>query len=108
MCKRTSVLAGKPVGKFFGFWIYGYGMLFTAARTSPFDMPFSWRPDMCYIFVQMTFPVFHEFDADSMIRTNGLHWEGFPRLAWEALSAAGYTTPPTYRVSEFEHYGVPH
>jgi hypothetical protein len=43
----------------------------------------------------MAFPVFHEFDADGTIRTNGLHWEGFPRLAWEALSAAGYLTPPT-------------
>jgi hypothetical protein len=62
---------------------------------------------MCYIFVQMAFPVFHEFDADGTIHTNGLHWEGFPRLAWEALSAAGYLTPPTYEVSEFERYGVP-
>jgi hypothetical protein len=55
----------------------------------------------------MAFPVFHEFDADGTIRTNGLHWEGFPRLAWEALSTAGYTTPPTYEVSEFERLGVP-
>jgi hypothetical protein len=70
-------------------------------------MPFSLRPDMCYIFVHMAFPVFHVFDADGTIRTNGLHWEGFPRLAWEALSAAGYLTPPTYEVSEFECYGVP-
>jgi hypothetical protein len=62
---------------------------------------------MCYIFAQMVFPVFHKFDADGTIRTNGLHWEGFPRLAWEALSAAGYITPPTYEVSEFERYGVP-
>jgi hypothetical protein len=62
---------------------------------------------MCYIFVQMAFPVFHEFDADGTIRTNELHWEGFPRLAWEALSAAGYTTPPTNEVSEFECLGVP-
>jgi hypothetical protein len=58
-------------------------------------------------FVQMAFPVFHEYDADGTIRTNGLHWEGFPRLAWEALSAAGYTTPPIYEVSEFERLGVP-
>jgi hypothetical protein len=86
---------------------FGYEMLFRAAKTSPFDMPFSWRPDMCYIFVQMAFPMFHEFDADGTIRTNRLHWEGFPRLAWEALSAASYTTPPTYKVSEFERYGVP-
>jgi hypothetical protein len=93
---------------FWGFWIFGYEFLFTAARTSPFDMPFSLIPDMCYIFVQMVFPVFHEFDADGTIRTNGLHWEDFPRLAWEALSAADYLTPPTYEVSEFKRYGVPH
>jgi hypothetical protein len=62
---------------------------------------------MSYICVQMAFPVFHEFDADGTIRTNGLHWEGFPRLAWEALSTAGYLTPPTYEVKEFEHQGVP-
>jgi hypothetical protein len=55
----------------------------------------------------MVFPVFHEFDADGTIRTNGLHWGSFPHLAWEALSAAGYTTPPTYEVSEFERLGVP-
>jgi hypothetical protein len=55
----------------------------------------------------MAFPVFHEFDDDSTIHTNGLHWEGFPRLAWEALSTAGYTTPLTYEVSEFECLGVP-
>jgi hypothetical protein len=51
--------------------------------------------------------MFHEFDADGTIRTNGLHWEGFPRLVWEALSAAGYATPPTYEVFEFECLGVP-
>jgi hypothetical protein len=67
----------------------------------------SLRPDICYIFVQMAFPVFHEFDTDGTIHTNGLHWEGFPRLAWEALSATGYTTPPTYEVSEFERLCIP-
>jgi hypothetical protein len=56
----------------------------------------------------MAFPVFHEFDTDDTIRTNGLHWEGFPCLALEALSAAGYTTPSTYEVSAFERLGVPH
>jgi hypothetical protein len=70
-------------------------------------MLFSLRTDMSYICVQMAFPVFHEFDADGTICTNGLHWEGFPRLAWEALSAAGYLTPPTYEVKEFKRYGVP-
>jgi hypothetical protein len=58
-------------------------------------------------FVQIAFPAFHEYDTDGMIRTNGLNWEGFPRLAWEALSAAGYTTPLTYEVAEFEQLGVP-
>jgi hypothetical protein len=62
---------------------------------------------MSYICVQMAFPMFHEFDTDGTIRTNGLHWEGFPRLAWEALSAAGYLTPPTYEVSEFERWRSP-
>jgi hypothetical protein len=90
-----------------GFWIFSYEFLFTAGRTSPFDMAFSLRPGMCYNFVQMAFPVFHKFDGDSTICTNGLHWEGFPRLAWEALSAAGYTTPSTYEVSEFERLDVP-
>jgi hypothetical protein len=90
-----------------GFWIFGYEFLFRAARTSPFDMLFSLRPAMCYIFVQLAFPVFHEFDTDGTICTNGLHWEGFSCLAWEALSAAGYTTPLTYEVSEFERLGVP-
>jgi hypothetical protein len=55
----------------------------------------------------MPAPVFLEYDADGTIRTNGLHWEGFPHLAWEALNTAGYTTPPTYEVTEFKRLGVP-
>jgi hypothetical protein len=51
--------------------------------------------------------MFHEYDADGTIRTNGLHWEGFLHLEWEALSATGYTTPPTYEVFELERLGVP-
>jgi hypothetical protein len=70
-------------------------------------MPFSLRSDMGYVCVHMDFPVFHQFDADGTIRTNRLHWEGFPRLAWEALSATGYLTPPNYEVKEFERFGVP-
>jgi hypothetical protein len=54
----------------------------------------------------MAFPVFHEYDTDGTIRTNRLHSEGFPHLAWEALSAAGYTTPLTYEVFELERLGV--
>jgi hypothetical protein len=55
----------------------------------------------------MAFPLFHEYGADGTIRTNMLHWEGFPHLAWEVLSAASYTSPPTYEVFEFERLGVP-
>jgi hypothetical protein len=62
---------------------------------------------MCYISCIDGFSLFHEYDADGTICTNGLHWEGFSRLAWEALSAAVYTTPPTYEVSELERLGVP-
>jgi hypothetical protein len=51
--------------------------------------------------------VFLEYGADGTIRTGGLHWEDFPRLAWEALSAAGYTIPQIYEVAEFERLGVP-
>jgi hypothetical protein len=55
----------------------------------------------------MAIPVFHEYDADGTIRTNRLHSGGFPRLAWEALSAAGYTTPPTCEVFELQRLSVP-
>jgi hypothetical protein len=40
--------------------------------------------------VQMAFPMFHEYDADGTIRINGKHWEGFPCLAWEALSVQAW------------------
>jgi hypothetical protein len=55
----------------------------------------------------MAAPMFLEYGTDGTIRTDGLHWEGFPCLAWEALSAAGYTVPPVYEVAEFERLGVP-
>jgi hypothetical protein len=51
--------------------------------------------------------MFLEYSADGTIRTDVLHWEGFPRLVWEALNTVGYTTPPVYEVTEFEHLGVP-
>jgi hypothetical protein len=56
---------------------------------------------MCYIFVQMVAPVFFEYGTNCTVRTDRLHLEGFPRLALEALSAAGCTTPPVYEVIEF-------
>jgi hypothetical protein len=55
----------------------------------------------------MVAPVFLEYDAECTIRTNGLHWEGFPRLAWEAPSTTGYTVLLVYKVAEFERLGVP-
>jgi hypothetical protein len=53
----------------------------------------------------MAAPVFLEYGSDGTVRSNGLHWEGFPCFAWEALSAVGYTTPPVYETIEFEHLG---
>jgi hypothetical protein len=29
----------------------------------------------------MVFPVFHEYDADGTIRTNGMHWECFQTVS---------------------------
>jgi hypothetical protein len=55
----------------------------------------------------MAAPVFLQYDADGTNRINGLHWENFPHLAWEALSAASYTVPPVYEVAKFERLGIP-
>jgi hypothetical protein len=38
---------------------------------------------------------------------DGLALEGFPRILWEVLQAAGYTTPPQYVVQLFEEHRVP-
>jgi hypothetical protein len=40
----------------------------------------------------------YEIDTDGTIRTDALHWEGFPRILWGALSEVGYTTSPMYEV----------
>jgi hypothetical protein len=50
----------------------------------------------------------YEIDADGTIRTDALHWEGFPRILWETLSEVGYTTPPMYEVVSFWDQGVPY
>jgi hypothetical protein len=39
--------------------------------------------------------------------TDGLAREGFPRILWEVLQGAGYTTPPQYAVRLFEEHRVP-
>jgi hypothetical protein len=38
---------------------------------------------------------------------DGLAREGFPRILWEVLQGAGYTTPPQYAVLLFEEHRVP-
>jgi hypothetical protein len=55
----------------------------------------------------MAAPIFLEVAADGTIRTNELHWEGFPHLAWEALSDTGYTTPAIYEAIELSTEACP-
>ena len=55
----------------------------------------------------MAAPVFFEIGADGSVRTDGLHWEGFPRILWDALRSSGYTALPLYEGLEFEEQGVP-
>jgi hypothetical protein len=56
----------------------------------------------------MAQPPIYEIDADGTIRTDALHWEGFPRILWETLIEVGYTTPPLYEVVYFWDQGVPY
>jgi hypothetical protein len=56
----------------------------------------------------MAQPPIYEIDVDGTIRTDALHWEGFPRILWETLSEVGYTTPPLYEVVSFWDQGVPY
>jgi hypothetical protein len=56
----------------------------------------------------MAQPPTYEIDADGTIRTNALHWEGFPHILWETLSEVGYVTPPLYEVVSFWDQGVPY
>jgi hypothetical protein len=45
--------------------------------------------------------------ADGTFATTGLQWEVFTRIAWRALCAVGYTTPPFYDGVEYEELDVP-
>jgi hypothetical protein len=56
----------------------------------------------------MAQPPIYEIDADGIIHTDALHWEGFPRILWETLSEVGYTRPPLYEVVSFWDQGVPY
>jgi hypothetical protein len=46
-------------------------------------------------------------EGNALSHTNGLAREGFPRILWEVLQGAGYTTPPQYAVQQFEKHRVP-
>ena len=46
-------------------------------------------------------------DGNALTHTDGLAREGFPRILWEVLQGAGYTTPPQYAVQQFEKHRVP-
>ena len=39
-------------------------------------------------------------------RTDGLDWEGFPKVLWDTLREAGYPTPPDYQGWEYQASGV--
>jgi hypothetical protein len=56
----------------------------------------------------MAQPPIYEIEVVGTIRTDALHWEGFPRILWEILSEVGYTTPPLYEVVSFWDQGVPY
>jgi hypothetical protein len=43
-------------------------------------------------------------DGNALSHTDGLAREGFPRILWEVLQGAGYTTPPQYTVQQFEKH----
>jgi hypothetical protein len=55
---------------------------------------------------QMTFHGSSD-DGNALSHTDGLAREGFPRILWEVLQGAGYTTPPQYAVQQFEKHQVP-
>jgi hypothetical protein len=46
-------------------------------------------------------------EGNTLSHTDGLAREGFPRILWEVLQGAGYTTPPQYAVQQFEKHRVP-
>ena len=45
-------------------------------------------------------------DGAGHAHTNGLHWEGFPRLLWESLQLFCYTEPPLYDCYTYIAEGV--
>ena len=47
-------------------------------------------------------------DGAGHTHTNGLHWQGFPRLLWESLQLFCYTEPPQYDCYTYTAEGVTH
>ena len=45
-------------------------------------------------------------DGAGHIHSNGLHWQGFPRLLWESLQLFCYTEPPQYNCYTYTAEGV--
>jgi hypothetical protein len=46
-------------------------------------------------------------EGNAQSHTDGLAREGFPRILWEVLQGASYTTPSQYAVQLFEKHRVP-
>jgi hypothetical protein len=40
------------------------------------------------------------------VHSECLHWEGFPSILWDVMSAVGYPSPPRYVGREFVELGV--
>jgi hypothetical protein len=59
------------------------------------------------IILQRAAPGFVVVNADGTFATTRLHWEGFTRIVWGALSVVGYTTPSFYEGVEYQEMGVP-
>ena len=57
--------------------------------------------------LQMAAPGLIVMNADGTFATTRLHWEGFTRILWGALSTVDYTTPPFYKGVKYEELGVP-
>jgi hypothetical protein len=57
--------------------------------------------------MQMAGRLFWEVRPDGLVRTDGLHLEGFARILWDALRSSGYRSLPTYEAMETTQLGVP-
>ena len=70
-----------------------------------FCVPF-WRHLTFEFLVQMADVPGTTLDGAGHTHTNGLHWEGFPRLLWESLQLFCYTEPLQYDCYTYTTEGV--